>query len=180
VLVVASSSGVRVSRDAGVHWESPAGPPEGAPIVVYGAPFEAPVVVTTDGVFTTSDGKRFGAVPGGLRPVQTVELLADRNGDPLLEVRSGGVLGYWDGRAWSTRKKATLSGGIFLKETSQTLSGGYTNLQDVGGTLLWQEGRSRRAFTSPRAALMLASAAEGAGGRVYVGTMGDGLFLFEP
>jgi len=27
---------------------------------------------------------------------------------------------------------------------------------------------------------MLASAAEGAGGRVYVGTMGDGLFLFEP
>ncbi|HEY1435202.1 MAG TPA: hypothetical protein VGG65_07490 [Thermoanaerobaculia bacterium] len=180
VLVIASSAGVKVSRDGGAHWESPAVSPEGTAIVVYGAPFEAPVVVTTDGVFTTADGLRFGAVPGGLRAVQSAELLADRNGDPLLEVRSGGALAYWDGRNWSTRKKATLGGGIFIKAGNDKPSGGYSNLWDVDGTLLWQEGRSRRAFTSPRAALMLASAAEVAGGRVYVGTMGDGLFLFEP
>jgi photosystem II stability/assembly factor-like uncharacterized protein len=180
VLLVASSAGVRVSRDAGVHWDGPSAAPEGTAIVAYGAPFEVPVVVTTEGVFTTSDGKRFTAVPGGLRAVQAAELLADRNGDPLLEIRSGSALAYWDGRNWSTRKKAALGGGIFIQASNDKPSGGYTNLQDVGGTLLWQEGRSRRAFTSPRAALMLASAAEGAGGRVYVGTMGDGLFLFEP
>ena len=57
---------------------------------------------------------------------------------------------------------------------------GWSNLQDVGGTLHWQEGRSRRAFTSPRPSLILASAAEAGGGRFYVGTLGDGLFLFEP
>jgi photosystem II stability/assembly factor-like uncharacterized protein len=180
VLLIASSAGVKVSRDDGAHWESPAAPPEGTPIVVYGTPFEAPVVVTTDGVFTTSDGKRFGAIAGGLRTVQATQLLADRNGDPMLEIRSGATLAYWDGRAWSTRKKATLGGGIFIRAGNDKPSGGYSDLQDVDGTLFWQEGRSRRAFTSPRAALMLASAAEVAGGRVYVGTMGDGLFLFEP
>lgn len=180
VLLVASSAGVKVSRDAGAHWESPAAAPEGTPIVAYGAPFDAPVVVTTEGVFTSADGKRFSAVPGGLRAVQSAELLADRNGDPLLEVRAGSTLAYWDGRHWNLRKKAALGGGIFIKAGSDKPAGGYTNLQDVGGTLLWQEGRSRRAFTSPRAALMLASAAQVAGGGVYVGTMGDGLFLFEP
>jgi photosystem II stability/assembly factor-like uncharacterized protein len=180
VLLVASSAGLKVSRDGGAHWESPAAAPEGTPIVAYGAPFESPVVVTTEGVFTSLDGKRFGAVAGGLRAVQSAELLADRNGEPLLEVRAGATLAYWDGHNWNLRKKAALGGGIFIKASSDKPSGGYTNLQDVGGTLLWQEGKSRRAFTSPRAALMLASAAEVAGGRVYVGTMGDGLFLFEP
>jgi len=180
VFLVASSTGLKVSRDGGARWETPPAPPQGTPLVAYGAPFDAPVVVTTEGVFTTADGRRFGAVAGGLRAVERVELLADRNGDPLLEVRSGQTLAYWDGRNWSTHKKAALGGGIFIKASADKPSGGYSNLQDVDGTLLWQEGRSRRAFTSPRSALMLANAAEVAGGRVYVGTMGDGLFLFEP
>ena len=38
LLLVASSTGVRVSRDLGVHWAAPAQPPEGSPIVLYGAP----------------------------------------------------------------------------------------------------------------------------------------------
>jgi photosystem II stability/assembly factor-like uncharacterized protein len=180
VLLVASSSGVKVSRDSGVHWESPAHPADGSPIVLYNAPFETPVLVTTDGVFTTEDGARFTAVPGGLRPAASVELLADGNGNPLLEVRSAGALSYWDGQNWSTRKKAALGGGIFMKAASDKPAGGYFNLQDVDGMLLWQEGGNRRAYTSPRPSLTLASAAQIAGGKVYVGTMGDGLFLFEP
>jgi len=178
-LLVASASGVKVSRDGGARWETPAEPPPGAPIVVYGAPFDEPLVVTTEGVFTTADGRRFTAVAGGLRKVQSAELLADAGGDPLLEVRDGAALATWDGRAWSTRKKAALGGGIFMKNASQP-AGGWSNLQDVDGTLFWQEGRTRHAFTSPRSALLFASAAASAGGRVYVATMGDGLFLFEP
>ena len=180
VLLVASSTGVRVSNDLGVHWAAPAQAPEGSPIVLYGAPFDEPVVVTTDGVFRTDDGARFTAVDGGLRPTSSAQLLADRNGDALLELKSGATLSYWDGQSWSTRKKAALGGGIFMKAASDKPAGGYSNLQDVDGMLLWYEGRNRRAFTSPRASLTLASAAQVAGGRVYVGTMGDGLFLFEP
>jgi photosystem II stability/assembly factor-like uncharacterized protein len=178
-LVIAGSAGVKVSYDAGAHWQAPAAPPSGTPIVVYGAPFERPVVVTTEGLFTSADGSRFTAVPGGLRAVESVELLADAAGDPIVEVRTGAAVARWDGVAWSTRKKAALGGGIFLTGSAAP-SSEYFSLQEVGDTLLWQEGRSRRAFTSPRTALMLASAAEVAGGRVYVGTMGDGLFLFEP
>ena len=181
VLLVASSSGVRVSQDGGAHWTAPAQPPPGAPLTVYGAPFDEPVLVTTEGVFRTADGVRFAFVPGSPRAVAASELRADRNGNPMLEIRSDEGLSVWDGQSWSGRKKPLLSGGIF-KQAPATDSpvGGYFNLQEVGGTLFWQEGRSRRAFTSPRAALTLASAAQVAGGRVYLGTMGDGLFLFEP
>jgi photosystem II stability/assembly factor-like uncharacterized protein len=179
VLIVASSSGVLVSRDGGVRWASPPAPPEGAPIVLFGGAFGEPVLVTTDGVFGTRDGLHFAPVPGGLRRAASAELLADRNGDPLLEIRSGDLISRWDGRDWSTRRRALLAGGIFLQGVEKP-AGEYENLRDVDGMLLWQQGRTRRAYTSPRPALTLASAAQGSGGRVYVGTMGDGLFLFEP
>jgi photosystem II stability/assembly factor-like uncharacterized protein len=183
VLLVASSSGVRVSRDGGVHWAAPRAPdaPRGSPIVLYGDAFGGPVLVTTDGVFRTADGERFTPVAGGLRPAESVQLLADRGGEPLLEIKSADGLAYWDGESWSARKKAVLGGGIFLQgAASQKPVGGWSNLQDVGGTLFWQKGKSRRAFTSPRNGLTLASAAQVSGGRVYLGTMGDGLFVFEP
>ena len=179
VLLVATSAGVKVSLDGGAHWQAPAQPPAGTPLVAYGSPFETPLVVTTEGIFASADGTRFAAVPGGLRAIESAELLADPNGGPVVEVRSGTTVAYWDGVSWSTRKKAALGGGIFMQAAAKPPSD-YFTLQEVGGTLLWQEGRSRNAFTSPRDALMLASAAEVAGGRVYVGTMGDGLFLFEP
>jgi len=180
-LAIASSSGVRLSRDGGARWSAVAAPPPGTPIVLYGEPFASPVLVTTEGVFRTADGERFTAVAGGLRRVASAELLSDPNGEAVLEVRSGDVRSWWDGQNWSVKKKALLGGGIFLQNAaSSSPVGGWSNLQEVGGTLFWQEGRSRRAFTSPRASLTLASAAEAHGGRVYVGTMGDGLFLFEP
>jgi photosystem II stability/assembly factor-like uncharacterized protein len=181
VLLIASSSGVRVSRDGGARWSALAPGPPGSPVALYGAPFAGPLLVTTEGVFQTSDGARFAVVPGGLRPAGAAELLADKNGNAVLELRSGDTLAYWDGQSWSTKKKALLGGGIFMQNSASSKPvGGWSNLQDVDGTLMWQEGRSRRAFTSPRPALTLASAAEAGGGRVYVGTMGDGLFLFEP
>ena len=182
VLLLASSSGVRVSRDGGAHWSAVESAPRGTPIALFGAPFATPIVVTTEGVFRTSDGgKRFDPVPGGLRPVASAELLADKNGGPMLEVRTAEAMAYWDGESWSTKKKALLGGGIFMQNAAAAKPvSGWSNLQDVGGTLLWQEGSNRRAFTSPRSSLVLAGAAEGGGGRVYVGTMGDGLFLFEP
>jgi photosystem II stability/assembly factor-like uncharacterized protein len=181
VLLVASSSGVLASRDGGVHWSAAAQPPPGKPIILYGDPFGGPVLVTTEGVFRTSDGAHFAAVPDGLRPASSAQLLADRGGNPLLEIRSGDGLAYWDGQSWSSKKKAVLGGGIFKQPSaSDKPVGGYSDLQEVNGTVFWQEGRTRRAFTSPRPALTLASAAQTPGGRVYLGTMGDGLFLFEP
>ncbi len=181
LLAIASSSGVRVSSDGGAHWSPVAPPPPGSPIVLYGEPFASPVLVTTEGVFQTTDGARFAPVAGGPRSVSSVELLADASGDPVLEVRSGETLARWDGRAWATRKPARLGGGIFMQGAANAKPvGGWSSLQESNGTLFWQEGRSHRAFTSPRPALTLASAAEAPGGRVYLGTMGDGLFLFEP
>jgi photosystem II stability/assembly factor-like uncharacterized protein len=183
VLLLASSAGVRVSRDGGVRWAPVETAPRGSPLALFGAPFANPVVVTTDGVFQTTDGagRRFEAVPGGLRAIAGVELLADKDGEPVLEVRSGETLTFWDGQNWSTQKKPRLGGGIFMQNAAAAKPiAGWSHLMDVDGTLWWQEGRSRRAFTSPRPSLVLASAAADGGGRVYVGTMGDGLFLFEP
>ena len=179
-LVVASSAGVRVSRDGGARWTPAEEPPAGAPIALYSTAFEEPILVTTAGVYRTEDGSRFQAVPGGARPVSGAELLADGDGRPLLEVRSGEALAYWDGASWSGKKKAQLGGGIFMPKSPSKAVGGWSNLQEVDGTVFWQEGRSRRAFTSPRPALTLATAASAGGGRVYLGTMGDGIFLFEP
>jgi photosystem II stability/assembly factor-like uncharacterized protein len=181
MLLVAASSGVRVSRDGGVQWSPAAAPPRGTPIVLYGDAFGEPILVTTEGVFTTADGTRFAPVPGGLRATESAQLLADHGGDPLLELKGVDGLSYWDGQSWSAKKKAKLGGGIFMQSTaSQKPVGGWSNLQDVDGTLFWQKGKSRRAFTSPRNGLTLASAAQVSSGRVYVGTMGDGLFVFEP
>src|SRR5262249_25011403 len=160
VWLIASSQGVRVSRDGGARWTAPREAPPGAPIALYGAPFERPLLVTSEGVFSTADGERFAPVPGGLRGATSAELLADRNGDAVLEIRSGDSLAYWDGASWSAKKKALLGGGIFMQDAAASKPvGGWSNLQDVDGTLFWQEGRSRRAFTSPRPSLPLAAAA---------------------
>jgi len=179
-LIVSSSAGLRVSKDGGARWTAPEEPPAGSPIAMYPTAFGEPVVVTTAGVFRTSDGSRFAAVAGGARPASAAELLADAAGRPLIELRSGDAVAYWDGEAWSGKKKSQLGGGIFMPRSPTKAAGTWSTLQDVDGTLFWQEGPSRRAFTSPRPDLTLAAAASAGGGRVYVGTMGDGIFLFEP
>jgi len=179
VLLLASSTGMRVSRDGGERWSAPESPPSGAPLALFGPPLPSPVLVTTAGVFGTDDGSRFLAIPGGPSSVSSAQLLTGPAGQPLLEVRGSEGLSRWNGQGWSIRRRGVLGGGMFLEDSSGG-SAVYRTLQDQDGTLVWEEGGKRLALTSPRPGLALASAAATPGGRIYIGTTGDGLFLFEP
>jgi photosystem II stability/assembly factor-like uncharacterized protein len=180
VLALSSSSGMRFSRDLGERWVLPANPPAGAPIALFGSPFASPILVTTAGVFRVSgSGEDFVALGGPGAPV-AADLLSDAAGAPLLEIRSNDGLFRWNGQAWMSHRVGLLKGGIFLDERGSSAAGSYSSLQEVGGKLIWEEGGRRLAVSSPRAGLALATAAPAPGGRLYVGTTGDGLFLFEP
>jgi photosystem II stability/assembly factor-like uncharacterized protein len=180
VLVLASSAGLRLSRDGGRTWRAPASPPAGAPVAVFGSPFRAPVLVTSAGVFRVEEGgESYPPVPGSPSGALAAELLAGPDRRPMLEVRTGDTDFRWDGGAWIARKQALLSGGIFRSEAAANPNA-WSSLSDVDGRLVWEEGPRRLALSSPRAGLSLATAASAAGGRIYVGTAGDGLYLFEP
>ena len=89
------------------------------------------------------------------------------------------------GRALSGRssKRAVLSGGLFLAAGQRRLVGTapWNYLQDVDGQLVWEEGNRRLALTRPaRRTRARDGGRPHAGGRVYIGTAGDGLYLFEP
>ncbi len=182
VLVLSSSSGVRVSSDGGERWQAPEKPPSGSPISLFGAPFPSPVLVTSAGIFRVTDGGRaFSPIPGSPSAPVSAELLIDSAGNTLLEVRTAEGFVRWNGQSWISRRRGVLKGGIFLDETAAGGStASYSVLQDVEGTLVWEEGGKRLAVTSPRPGLSLACAAAVPGGRIYVATTGDGLFLFEP
>lgn len=181
LLMLSSSAGVRVSRDGGERWAAPDAPPPGTPVALFGAPFAAPVLVTTSGVFrSSSDGREFAALPGAPTAPEAAELLVDSRGGPMLEVKSGGTLYRWSGERWSVKRQTLLKRGVFLDETGGGVPGAWSSLQEVSGTLVWEDGGRRLAVSSPRSGLALASAAATPAGRLYVGTTGDGLFLFEP
>jgi photosystem II stability/assembly factor-like uncharacterized protein len=180
-LLLSSASGVRVSYDGGEHWSPPEVPPPGAPVALFGAPFASPVLLTTLGLFRAAeDGRSFAPVPGSPAGPISAELLVDGEGTPILEVRTVDGVHRWNGRSWGGRKHGILRGGVFLQESGGGAAGAYSSLQDVDGTLVWEEGGKRLTVTSPRPGLALAAAASAPGGRLYVGTTGDGLFLFEP
>jgi photosystem II stability/assembly factor-like uncharacterized protein len=181
VLILSSSAGVRISRDGGEHWSAPDTPPPGVALGLFGAPFAAPVLLTSAGVFRAEEGGRaFAPIPGAPTAPISGELLADGAGGPLLEVRTAEGVLRWNGTEWTPIRKALLKGGVFLQGASGGPAVSYSTLQDVDGTLVWEEGSRRLALTSPRPGLALASAAEAKGGLVYLGTTGDGLFLFQP
>lgn len=182
VLVLSSASGMRLSFDAGERWSPPEKAPAGVPVSLFGHPFSSPIVVTSAGVFRVVDGgKGFAAVPGSPAAPLSAELLLDAAGTPLLEVRTAEGAQRWNGQTWSSRRAGLLKGGVFLDGASGGGSAAsYSSLQDVDGKLVWEEGGKRLSLTSPRPGLALATAAAAAGGRIYVGTTGDGLFLFEP
>lgn len=179
VLLLASSSGLRVSQDGGVRWKAPPAPPPGSPVTVLGAPYRSPILVTSGGVFRVENGARsFSEIAGGPSGAVAAQLLAGADGNPVLEVRTADSDFRWDGRGWSGRRRAVLGGGLFLSGASP--AGAWSSLRDFGGKLVWQEGNRRLALSSPRAGLALATATSAADGKIYVGTTGDGLFLFEP
>jgi hypothetical protein len=178
VLAFSSSSGLRFSRDLGERWFAPANPPAASAIALFAAPFSSPVLVTSAGVFrVVGAGDGFAPMGGPASPV-SVELLSDAAGIPILEVRSGEGAFRWNGQTWSGHRMGLLKGGIFQPGTAGA-AGSYTSLQEIGGKLVWEEGGRRLSVSSPRAGLALATAAAGPGGRLYVGTTGDGLFLFN-
>jgi photosystem II stability/assembly factor-like uncharacterized protein len=182
VLLLASAGGLRLSRDGGVRWTAPPEPPPGTPVAVFGSPFRSPLLVTSAGVYRFGDGGRsFAPVGGAPSGAIGAGRLAGADGTLVLEVKTTDSDFRWDGRAWSGRRRAVLTGGKFLAEAN----GGqgptaYSSLQDVDGKLVWEEGSRRLALTSPRPGLALATAAAAPGGKIYVGTTGDGLYLFEP
>jgi photosystem II stability/assembly factor-like uncharacterized protein len=182
VLVLAASSGVRVSRDGGERWSAPSVVPPGSPIALFGAPYETPVLVTSAGAFRAEDGaRRFVPIPGAPQAPLGAELLTDPAGSPLLEVRTAEGMSRWNGAVWSARKQAALKGGVFLQQSAGAAAAiPYSSIEEKDGTLVFEEGGKRLAVTSPRPGLALATAAAAPGGRLYVGTTGDGLFLFEP
>ncbi len=182
VLALSSAAGVRLSFDGGERWGAPEKAPPGVPIGLFGSGFPMPILVTTAGVFRMAEnGRSFVPVPGTPASPISAELLSDAAGLPVLEVRTADGLQRWNGQAWSSRKTGILKGGIFLENSagsSATIA--YTSLQDINGKLVWEEGGKKLAVTSPRPGLALAAAAAAPGGGLYVGTTGDGLFLFEP
>ncbi len=182
VLVLSSFSGVKISRDGGERWAAPAAPAPGVPLSLFGLPFASPVLVTSAGVFRVAEGGRaFRAIPGSPSVPIGAELLQDGGGAPILEVRTSDGLFRWNGQSWNNRKQGVLKGGMFLQAGASTgPAPQYSSLEDKEGTLVWEEGGKRLALTSPRPGLALATAAAAPGGRLYVGTTGDGLFLFEP
>ena len=117
VLLVASSSGVRVSRDGGVHWQAPARAAGGIADRRSTArpsrarPSSRPKA--SSGPTTARVSRRCREGCGRPTPAQ---LLADRQrGSADRDPIGRDALSYWDGRSWSTRKKAALGGGIFMK-----------------------------------------------------------------
>jgi hypothetical protein len=140
------------------------------------------VLVTSAGAFRAEDGaRRFAPISGSPAAPLGADLLIDPLGGPLLEIRTAEGLSRWNGQVWSARKQAALKGGLFLQQSAGSAAAiPYSSLEDKDGTLVFEEGGKRLAVTSPRPGLALATAAVAPGGRLYVGTTGDGLFLFEP
>ena len=138
--------------------------------------------MTTAGVFRTTDGKTFNAVPGSPESPTNAELLADGNGTPILEVKMADGVVRWDGASWDNRRRALLSGGKFLAHYRGEIAPAPVRspVKEVDGNLIWEEAGQRRTVRSPRPGLSVASTLAMPHGQLYVGTAGDGLFLFEP
>ena len=181
VLLLSSFSGLRVSVDGGVRWSAPDRGPAGTPIALYGTGFGSPVLVTTAGVYRT-DGRSFWLVSGSPESPTAAELLADGEGTPILEIRNAEGTFRWDGAAWDNRRRSLLSGGRFLDNYHGTPEPApvRTPVREVEGNLVWENDGQRLSVKSPRPGLAIASTLATPGGRLYVGTAGDGLFLFEP
>lgn len=182
VLLLSSFSGLRVSVDGGVRWSAPDRGPAGTPIALYGSGFGSPILVTSSGVYRTPDGRSFTLVSGSPTAPTAAELLTDGTGAQVLEVRNAEGSFRWDGFAWDNRRRTILSGGRFLDTYRGAAEPAPVRapVREVEGNLVWENGGQRLSVRSPRPGLAIASTLATPEGRLYVGTAGDGLFLFEP
>ena len=182
VLLLSSFVGLKVSSDGGERWTSPDRAPAGTPIALFGSEFGSPVLVTTAGVYRTADGRTFTLIAGSPDAPTSAELLSNGYGSPVLEVKTSGGAFRWDGSSWDNRRRTLLSGGRFLD--AYRGDPGPTPIKsavrEVDGNLIWEESGHRVSVRSPRPGLSVASALAMPAGRLYLGTAGDGLFLFEP
>jgi hypothetical protein len=97
-------------------------------------------------------------------------------------VKSASGAFRWDGSSWDNRRRTLLAGGRFLDayrgDPGPTPM--KSSVREVDGNLVWEESGHRVSVRSPRPGLSVASALAMPAGRLYLGTAGDGLFLFEP
>ena len=106
MLLLSSSSGLRLSRDGGERWSAPEAAPPGIPIALFGAPFPAPVLVTSAGVFrVTENGRAFPSIQGSPTAPIAAELLSDGVGGPVLEVRTAEGVLRWNGETWNVHRR---------------------------------------------------------------------------
>lgn len=182
VLLLSSFSGLRVSVDGGVRWSAPDRGPAGTPLALYGSTFGSPVLVTTTGLYRTTNGRTFTSIPGSPVAPTSAELATNGSGDAILEIRTADGSFRWDGSTWDNRRRSVLSGGKFLDtyRGEQEPAPVRTPVREVEGNLVWENGGRRLSVRSPRPGLAIASTLATPEGRLYVGTAGDGLFLFEP
>ncbi|MEO8349671.1 MAG: hypothetical protein ABI610_12220, partial [Acidobacteriota bacterium] len=182
VLLLSSFSGLRVSVDGGARWSAPDRGPAGTPLALYGSEFGSPVLVTTTGLYRTSNGRTFTLVAGSPVAPTATELSTDGTGTPILEIRTADGSFRWDGAAWDSRRRTILSGGRFLDtyRAEREPEPVRTPVREVEGNLVWENAGRRLSVRSPRPGLAIASTLATPEGRLYVGTAGDGLFLFEP
>jgi hypothetical protein len=161
-------------------WKAPKAPPPGAPLALYASPFPEIVLVTSEGAFTTRDGAAFTRVAGSPGSVVSSALLVDGDGDPVLELRAKANVHRWSRGAWTSPKApGLLKGGIF-RDDSVAPARTFRSLYEADGTLVWREAGRRMTLSSPAPGLAFSAAVTAPGGRLYVGTTGDGLYLFEP
>jgi len=182
ILLLSSFVGLKVSSDGGERWNAPDRAPGGTPIALFGSEFGSPVLVTTAGVYRTVDGRNFTLIAGSPDAPTSAELLSNGYGSPVLEVKSASGAFRWDGSSWDNRRRTLLAGGRFLDayrgDPGPTPM--KSSVREVDGNLVWEESGHRVSVRSPRPGLSVASALAMPAGRLYLGTAGDGLFLFEP
>lgn len=175
----ASASALRVSFDSGRHFAPPEKAPRGRILHIFGAPLDAPVVVTDQGVFTTADGSRFervGAVAGN--PWQA-NLVTGGPDQPVLEIRTSSGIFRGMGDAFVQVGRRVLSGGMFLKNGGEEPSP-YFRFSVNAGTMTLLRGGSSGTVLLPRDELQVSDAVLAGDGTLYVATIGDGVFLYRP
>jgi photosystem II stability/assembly factor-like uncharacterized protein len=173
----ASASTLLVSRDGGRSFSSPARPPAGRILKIFGSPLLAPVVVTDRGVFTSDDGTTFDRAAVAGSPSEA-RLVTGPDATPQLEVTtSSGV--FRGVKIFEGGRRPLLAGGIFRSPVAAA-SAPYFEFSVRQSTLWLRRGEQSTSLLLPRDAVQVSGALVAGDGSLYVSTMGDGLYRWTP